>query len=123
MVCDSTPCSLKMSRRSEFDATITKAGYKPLTVHVTHKIGNAGGVGMAGNVVLGGVIGAGVDVASGAMYDLTPNPVDVTLEREDAPPSVGPATYQPAAPAAAGAAPAVVPLGAPAHPSPASGQQ
>jgi hypothetical protein len=72
-----------MGRRSEFDATITKAGYKVAKVHVTHKISNGGGVGMAGNVVLGGIIGAGVDVASGAMYDLTPNPVDLTLEKED----------------------------------------
>ena len=29
---------------------------------------------MAGNVIVGGLIGAGVDVASGAMLDLTPNP-------------------------------------------------
>lgn len=83
MQCESTPCSLKMGRRSEFDATITKPGYKVVRVHVTHKIGNGGGVGMAGNVVLGGLIGAGVDVASGAMYDLTPNPVELTLEKDD----------------------------------------
>lgn len=83
MQCDSTPCSLKIARNAEFDATITKSGYKPLKVHVTHKISGGGGAGMAGNVLLGGIIGAAVDVGTGAMYDLTPNPVDVVLEKED----------------------------------------
>ena len=83
MECESTPCSLKMARRSEFDATVTKAGFKSVTFHVSHKIGTGGGVGMAGNVILGGVIGAGVDVATGAMYDLTPNPVNLTLEKDE----------------------------------------
>jgi hypothetical protein len=35
---------------------------------------------MAGNVLLGGIIGAGVDVATGAMLDLVPNPLVVKLE-------------------------------------------
>jgi hypothetical protein len=34
---------------------------------------------MAGNVLLGGVIGAGVDAATGATKQLKPNPVQVTL--------------------------------------------
>jgi hypothetical protein len=45
---------------------------------------------MAGNVLVGGLIGAGVDVATGAMNDLTPNPVNLVLERDDAvQPAVG----------------------------------
>ena len=83
MTCASTPCSIKMERRSEFDATVTKAGYKTVKFHVSHKISGGGGAGMAGNVILGGVIGAGVDVATGAMYDLTPNPVNLVLEKDD----------------------------------------
>ena len=35
---------------------------------------------MAGNVLVGGIIGVGVDAASGAALDLTPNPVVVTLQ-------------------------------------------
>ncbi len=35
---------------------------------------------MAGNIVAGGVIGMVVDGTSGAMNDLLPNPMDVTLE-------------------------------------------
>jgi len=80
--CDSTPCSLKMPRKSQFTATITKDGYKPVDVVVTNKVSGGGGAGMAGNVLFGGIIGAGVDVTSGAMLDLTPNPVALTLEKQ-----------------------------------------
>jgi len=80
--CPSTPCSIKMPRKSEFTATITKDGYEPATVVVTNKVSGAGGAGMAGNVIVGGLIGAGVDVASGAMLDLTPNPAVVKLEKK-----------------------------------------
>ena len=81
--CDSTPCTFKMPRKSEFDVTLTKSGYKPWTGHVTHHISGAGGAGMAGNVILGGIIGAGVDAYSGAMNDLVPNPLNVVLEKDD----------------------------------------
>lgn len=83
MMCESTPCSIKMPRKSQFTATITKAGYKDAKVVVTNKISGGGGAGMAGNVLLGGIIGAGVDASSGAMLDLTPNPAVVTLEKAD----------------------------------------
>ena len=100
--CDSTPCSLTMTRKSEFTATITKPGYKTLEVRVTHKVSGNGGAGMAGNVIFGGLIGAGVDVTTGAMLDLTPNPLNVSLEKEEAAPV---ATVQPAVPAPAAEAP------------------
>jgi hypothetical protein len=84
--CDATPCTFKMPRKAEFDVTITKAGYKTWTGHVTHHIAGAGGAGFVGNALIGGVIGAGVDVASGATLNLAPNPLDVTLEKDEAPP-------------------------------------
>ena len=77
-----SPCALKMPRKSEFDVDISKSGYRPARVHVTTKVAGAGGAAMAGNVLVGGVIGAGVDIASGAMLDLVPNPVVVTLAAE-----------------------------------------
>ncbi len=55
--CDSTPCTFKMPRKSEFDVTITKPGYKVWTGKVTHH--------------------------AGAMLDLVPNPLAVTLEKEE----------------------------------------
>lgn len=81
--CDSTPCSLKMPRKSEFTVTITKAGYKTWTGNVTNKVSGAGGAGMAGNVFVGGIIGAAVDGSNGSMLDLVPNPLVVTLEKEE----------------------------------------
>jgi hypothetical protein len=80
--CEATPCSMKIPRKAEFTATISKPGYKPETVEVTHKVKGGGGAAMAGNVLAGGIIGAGVDAASGAIYDLVPNPATVTLEKE-----------------------------------------
>ena len=79
-MCASTPCSIKMPRKSQFTATISKPGYKTVNATVTNKVSGGGGAGMAGNVLVGGIIGAGVDVASGAMLDLTPNPLVVKME-------------------------------------------
>jgi hypothetical protein len=81
--CDATPCTFKMPRKSEFDVTITKEGYKPYTTHVTHQMSGQGGTAVAGNVIVGGLIGIGVDAATGAGLDLKPNPLKVTLEPVD----------------------------------------
>lgn len=81
--CEQTPCTFKISRKAEFNVTITKPGYKEWTGRVTHHIATAGGAAMAGNVILGGVIGAVADASSGAMNDLVPNPLNVTLEKDE----------------------------------------
>jgi hypothetical protein len=77
-----TPCSLKMSRSDNCVVKIEKEGYEPVEVNVTPQISGAGGVGMAGNVLIGGLIGAAVDAGTGAMYDLRPNPIMVKLEKK-----------------------------------------
>jgi hypothetical protein len=77
--CQSTPCAIKMPRRSEFVATVERDGYETVQVNVTHQISGAGGAGMAGNVLVGGLIGVAVDAGTGAMNDLVPNPVVLTL--------------------------------------------
>ncbi len=78
--CEATPCTFKMPRKEGFDVTISKDGYKPATVTVESKMSGGGAAGMAGNVIAGGIIGIGVDATSGAMMDLVPSPVTVTLE-------------------------------------------
>lgn len=80
--CEATPCAIKMPRKSQFTATLTKPGYKPATVEVTNKVKGGGGAAMAGNLLAGGLIGAGVDASTGAMLDLVPNPAHVVLEKE-----------------------------------------
>lgn len=76
-----TPASFKLARKGEYKVTISKNGYETAEVIVTNKISGAGGAGMAGNVLFGGFIGAGVDATTGAMKDLTPNPINVTLTK------------------------------------------
>lgn len=78
--CQSTPCGIRMPRRSSFNVTITRPGCRPATVQVTHKTADGGAAGVAGNVLVGGVIGLGVDAATGASQDLVPNPVSVRLQ-------------------------------------------
>lgn len=81
--CPATPCAIKMPRKSEFTATVTKPGYKPATITVTHKTSGAGAAGVAGNVLVGGIIGLGVDAVTGASQDLVPNPAHVVLEKAE----------------------------------------
>lgn len=75
-----TPASFKLARDSVLTVTIEKAGYQTAVVQVNHETANAGAAGMAGNLFFGGIIGAGIDVVSGATQDLTPNPIYVVLE-------------------------------------------
>lgn len=77
--CPATPCSLDVPRSEEFDVTFTKPGFRPQTVPVRTKLAGAGAAGFAGNVLIGGAIGMGVDAYTGAAMDHTPNPVAVTL--------------------------------------------
>lgn len=79
--CNATPCTFpRVERDSEFSVTVSKQGYQTWTGAVTHQTASAGAAGMAGNILLGGIIGAAVDANSGAMRDLVPNPLRVTLE-------------------------------------------
>ena len=59
------------------------SGYKTKTASVRSQIAGAGGAGMAGNILVGGIIGIGVDATSGAMNDLTPNPLLIVLQPND----------------------------------------
>lgn len=75
-----SPCTLSVGRKDEFIVTAAAEGYRPQEVPVKTQIATAGGVAFAGNVIAGGVIGMGVDVATGATLEHVPNPVHITLE-------------------------------------------
>nr|QQZ49584.1 PEGA domain-containing protein [Phenylobacterium glaciei] len=79
--CDATPCTFKMPRKSEFTVTLTKPGYKTVTTQVVHEI-SAPAARAWPATSSWGVIGAGVDLATGAMMDLKPNPLVVKMERQ-----------------------------------------
>ncbi|MBU3672524.1 MAG: PEGA domain-containing protein [Sinobacteraceae bacterium] len=74
-----TPCALEVKRKTNVVVDITKPGFESARINVLSEVAGAGAAGMAGNVLLGGVIGAGVDAATGATKRLVPNPVRVTL--------------------------------------------
>lgn len=76
-----TPAKFVKERKTEpFTVTVSKPGYVSQTVTVESKFGGTGGGAMAGNLLLGGAIGMGVDAGTGAYRSLYPNPVSVTLE-------------------------------------------
>ena len=82
--CEATPCTFKMARKTAFTATVSLPGYVSQTLPVESRMSSGGGTAMAGNILVGGLIGAGVDASSGALNDLTPNPLIVTLVPESA---------------------------------------
>lgn len=77
--CTQSPCILKMPRKESFDVIASKTGYVKKVVAVTSSVSGKGAAGMAGNVLVGGVIGIGVDAISGASRDHYPNPVLIEL--------------------------------------------
>jgi len=80
MSCTSTPCTFKLPRKSTLGVTISKDKCKTVQTNVMHRTASAGAAGVAGNVILGGFIGLGVDAVTGASQELIPNPLNVTLE-------------------------------------------
>tara|TARA_B100001093_G_scaffold515280_1_gene591276 strand:+ start:503 stop:910 length:408 start_codon:yes stop_codon:yes gene_type:complete len=78
MFC-TTPCTFTLPRKEGFVVTLKKEGYETVTANISPRRAGAGAAGMAGNVLLGGLIGVAVDSSTGAMNDLFPNPLVVAL--------------------------------------------
>jgi hypothetical protein len=84
--CNATPCTFpRIKRNSEFSVTISMDGYQTSTHEIDNRMRNGGTMGLAGNAVVGGLIGMAVDVGSGATQDLVPNPLVVQLNPIEAP--------------------------------------
>jgi hypothetical protein len=81
-----TPCTLTVKKNEEFVATFEKPGFAPQQIPVARQVVGAGVAATAGNVLIGGVIGLGVDAVTGAGFEHTPNPVTVVLEPDKPPP-------------------------------------
>ena len=75
-----TPCELELNRKWTYDVTYEKDGYKTAVGRLEPKLSSDGTAGMAGNILIGGIVGAAVDGATGAMNDLKPNPLHVVLD-------------------------------------------
>lgn len=74
-----TPCKLKLKRKDDFTATISKPGYETVKAEVESKVSGGGAAGMAGNVLVGGIIGGVVDATNGSLNSLFPDKIDVKL--------------------------------------------
>lgn len=99
--CDATPCSFRVKRKGALDVTVSKDGYKTTKYNVPTQVAGGGAAGVAGNVLVGGIIGLGVDAATGAALEHKPNPLQATLDAE--PVVVAETTAAPSAPAIPGA--------------------
>jgi cytolysin (calcineurin-like family phosphatase) len=80
-----TPCTLELNRKYTYSVEFEKEGYETWVQLLEPKLSGDGTAGMAGNILLGGVIGAAVDASTGAMNDLRPNPMVATLVAADQP--------------------------------------
>lgn len=74
-----TPCTVEINRKWTYNVTFEKEGYQPVEALLEPKLSGDGTAGMAGNILLGGVVGAAVDGSTGAMNDLKPNPMIARL--------------------------------------------
>jgi len=75
-----TPCAVVAKRSADITVTVNKEGYEPQVIPLTKEVPPTGAAGFAGNLLLGGVVGMGVDAVTGAAVDHKPNPVIVTLQ-------------------------------------------
>jgi hypothetical protein len=80
-----SPCTFNVSRKDEFIVTVAADGYKSQEIPVKTQLAGNGAAGFAGNLLLGGVVGMGVDVATGSTLEHVPNPIHVDLEAIEAP--------------------------------------
>lgn len=86
------PCEIEVPRKEEFTATATLPGHEPQSIYVNSEISTGGGWAMAGNVIVGGFVGMGTDVATGAAMNHKPNPVKFQLKPVAAAPAPKPPT-------------------------------
>jgi hypothetical protein len=78
--CVSTPCAIELPKSDPVTVAISKDGCEGRNVNVLSTMSSSGGTALAGNILVGGIIGLGVDAATGASKELTPNPVQVILD-------------------------------------------
>lgn len=71
-----TPATIKLARKRDHVLTVTKAGYRQENIQISHVISGA----VAGNILLGGFVGWGVDAMTGAQWRLLPEAVNVQLQ-------------------------------------------
>jgi hypothetical protein len=70
-----TPAVAKLRREYEYNVHISLDGYQQTMVHISQEFNAI----YLGNIICGGIIGLIVDASNGAMYNLEPEMINVTL--------------------------------------------
>jgi hypothetical protein len=70
-----SPIKITMKRKDDHIVEVSKDGYQKETVNIKSVVSGA----VAGNIIAGGLIGWGIDAASGGQYRLVPENVDIRL--------------------------------------------
>lgn len=71
------PCTLRVKRKADLEATISAEGFKSATVQIPHS--NTGTVALLGNVVIGGVVGIVIDLTNDSLYGHKSNAFRIKL--------------------------------------------
>ena len=66
-----SPAKITMKRKEDHMAEVSKEGYQKETINLKSVVSGA----VAGNIIAGGLIGWGVDAASGGQFKLVPETV------------------------------------------------
>jgi hypothetical protein len=80
-----TPCQLELKRKRTWRVDFKLEGYKPVSGLLKPVVTGGGVAAGAGNVLIGGLIGIGIDAGTGANMDLRPNPMIAELEPVESP--------------------------------------
>jgi hypothetical protein len=83
VTCAQSPCIVHVDRKTAFTAYAKHQGYEPGTLAIQTHVSGGGAAGLAGNILVGGIIGVGVDAATGATLDHYPNPATIVLRPVD----------------------------------------
>jgi len=79
--CPSSPCVVKVERKTDFIAYAEAKGYRQGSIEVKAQLFDKAAPGVIGNAIAAGSVGLVVDVASGANLDHVPNPAHIDLAR------------------------------------------
>lgn len=79
MAQGSTPSTVSLPRKNEYQITVTMPGYQPQTTVLTKGVNGW----IWGNLLFGWIVGFAVDFLTGSAYKLEPALVQVTMERAD----------------------------------------
>ena len=77
-----TPLTTPVSRRRNHTVRIEKPGYQPVERTLTRHVNGW----VFGNLLIGGILGTGIDAATGAIFEVEPDRIFATLAPQEQPP-------------------------------------